>query len=361
MNRLVIVGNGFDLAHGLKTSYVDFLLTYFTKAIEYAMFNKSGYSDILFKIDHENAKKFQRENKLGELSTFNCIKIILEYKDINKRSLISYQSDYLSQICKTIESNSWFDIERIYSNNLDDLHEALTKSRSINEKEMNKTKIKNLNREFNHLKNKLIEYIESEDESSNSKQLSDLVDNILFGEFNRKNTSTHQNKVFILCFNYTNLISRYIEEKNQNIVLKHIHGKVHTKVPVIFGYGDSASKQYQSIINSDEVEFTKHFKSFMAHNNDSYSSLINFIKEDGFELIIAGHSCGSSDSYILSKIVSARNCISIKILYHKKEDGSNDYSDKRSRLPRHYNSPDFPFEKILPFSDSDCLTTSRLS
>lgn len=25
MNRLVIIGNGFDMAHGLKTSYKDFI------------------------------------------------------------------------------------------------------------------------------------------------------------------------------------------------------------------------------------------------------------------------------------------------------------------------------------------------
>ena len=28
MNRLIIIGNGFDLAHGLKTSYHDFILYY---------------------------------------------------------------------------------------------------------------------------------------------------------------------------------------------------------------------------------------------------------------------------------------------------------------------------------------------
>lgn len=28
MNRLVIIGNGFDLAHGLKTSYKDFIEWY---------------------------------------------------------------------------------------------------------------------------------------------------------------------------------------------------------------------------------------------------------------------------------------------------------------------------------------------
>ena len=28
MNRLIIIGNGFDLAHGIKTSYHDFILDY---------------------------------------------------------------------------------------------------------------------------------------------------------------------------------------------------------------------------------------------------------------------------------------------------------------------------------------------
>lgn len=31
MNRLILIGNGFDLAHGLKTSYADFINWYFEK------------------------------------------------------------------------------------------------------------------------------------------------------------------------------------------------------------------------------------------------------------------------------------------------------------------------------------------
>lgn len=37
MNRLVIIGNGFDLAHGLKTSYADFLEWYKKDYIENIM------------------------------------------------------------------------------------------------------------------------------------------------------------------------------------------------------------------------------------------------------------------------------------------------------------------------------------
>lgn len=33
MNRLVIIGNGFDMAHGLKTSYMDFINWYWDQCI----------------------------------------------------------------------------------------------------------------------------------------------------------------------------------------------------------------------------------------------------------------------------------------------------------------------------------------
>ena len=33
MNRIILIGNGFDLAHGLKTSYADFIDWYWNKRI----------------------------------------------------------------------------------------------------------------------------------------------------------------------------------------------------------------------------------------------------------------------------------------------------------------------------------------
>ncbi len=34
MNRLVIIGNGFDIAHGLKTSYMDFINWYWEQRVD---------------------------------------------------------------------------------------------------------------------------------------------------------------------------------------------------------------------------------------------------------------------------------------------------------------------------------------
>jgi hypothetical protein len=50
MNDLYLIGNGFDLAHGLKTSYNDFLLWYLNRFLK-QFGQKDHYEDDLMKID----------------------------------------------------------------------------------------------------------------------------------------------------------------------------------------------------------------------------------------------------------------------------------------------------------------------
>ncbi len=50
INRLILVGNGFDLAHGMKTRYSDFIIWYFSKCWEDA---KKSYT-INYEFPHEN-------------------------------------------------------------------------------------------------------------------------------------------------------------------------------------------------------------------------------------------------------------------------------------------------------------------
>lgn len=45
MNRLVIIGNGFDMAHALKTSYKDFINWYWERRIDAFAGNTSKVSD----------------------------------------------------------------------------------------------------------------------------------------------------------------------------------------------------------------------------------------------------------------------------------------------------------------------------
>jgi hypothetical protein len=49
MNKLILIGNGFDLAHGLKTSYSDFMLWLINK--NYKLYNASLSSGSYFNDD----------------------------------------------------------------------------------------------------------------------------------------------------------------------------------------------------------------------------------------------------------------------------------------------------------------------
>ena len=60
MNKLAIVGNGFDLAHGMKTRYNDFILWYIKKG--FSEYLQSGdYSDELLDIKPGNVRLFKSE------------------------------------------------------------------------------------------------------------------------------------------------------------------------------------------------------------------------------------------------------------------------------------------------------------
>lgn len=119
MNRIVLIGNGLNIAHGLKTSYADFINWYWEGWGKRLMVGKRyKYEDefCLFELQDKvgignwylvrdwyfqdiklNAKEFvQREKKDTNLCIFN------------------YKSPFFEQINKSIENKGWVDIENEY-------------------------------------------------------------------------------------------------------------------------------------------------------------------------------------------------------------------------------------------------------
>ena len=65
MNRLVIIGNGFDMAHGLKTSYMDFINWYWEQRLYALLTEHTAISqDSLCKLEIVNTKDRKTLNKL---------------------------------------------------------------------------------------------------------------------------------------------------------------------------------------------------------------------------------------------------------------------------------------------------------
>ena len=75
MNKLFIIGNGFDLAHGLKTSYSDFILWYLKKAVN-DLQAKEVYKDELMLV------------KLKRKDLFNSVETIQDFISLQQRTII---------------------------------------------------------------------------------------------------------------------------------------------------------------------------------------------------------------------------------------------------------------------------------
>lgn len=60
-----------------------------------------------------------------------------------------------------------------------------------------------------------------------------------------------------------------------------------------------------------------------------------------------GHSCGNSDRTLLNTLFEHRNCISVKVYYHQREDGTDDYSQLIRNLSRNFNDKAAMRDKVV--------------
>lgn len=80
MNRLVIIGNGFDMAHGLKTSYMDFINWYWERRLNAMLTEHASISeDCLCKLEIKNTKDCASWSNFF-LHSFNRYLMTMEWK-----------------------------------------------------------------------------------------------------------------------------------------------------------------------------------------------------------------------------------------------------------------------------------------
>jgi len=109
MNRLIIIGNGFDLAHKLNTRYSDFILDYFTSCL--CNPSSSIYEDVLLKINGRiNKSIFNRE--MAQSIDWDLTTLINHVE--SKGFEINYKSAFFQRLCKSDVKKNWVDIEHFY-------------------------------------------------------------------------------------------------------------------------------------------------------------------------------------------------------------------------------------------------------
>lgn len=340
MNHLVIIGNGFDRAHDLNTSYIHFMVWYLNKAIK--KFNATNsYEDKLFKI----------EIKIGEFGYRNIqpIKEIIEIQDFkihtDNPNISVTKSVFLKSLIEKGTAERWVDIEAVF-------YELLKKNYSHFKKSAQYLELqKKLNGEFDEIKIQLEEYLKGI-QNVELKKINEIQE--IFESYKSKDIYL-KNSTHILNFNYTNTVEKYITKFDKEYEINYIHGKLNDPInPLIFGYGDETDEHYSEIEKLNENIFLEHFKSFGYFKTPNYQNLLRFIDSDKFEVSIMGHSCGLSDRVMLKNIFEHSNCVKIKIYYYSKK-GSNNYTKITQEISRHFSDKSRMRKIIVNLTDSEPL------
>lgn len=365
MNKLIIVGNGFDLAHGLPTSYHDFVNDFW----EHLQENQEKEDTKKFVTIHRDYNTLFNHKKHAIKSFADFEQLLKNYcvdhdlsidaeqltvKDKNNTIVFKFENDLFRLLCQA-SLNNWSKIEKKY-------YEIL-KSLALEEKNCYTKGIQTLNQEFEDIKLLLQDYLkrnvlDTYDFSPASlgneeilqffnvkyQKLNANPDSELFLEFppedhdaliqdDKELTSKiglRPHSLF-LDFNYTPTAANYVKQINSRnethygtaSIIK-IHGEIDSEEnPIQIGYGDEMDEDYSKIENTPDDYYIDHIKSFQYLHNSNYKKLINWIESGKFQVFIFGHSCGLSDRTLLNTIFENHNCRSIKIFYHKNDKGDN--------------------------------------
>ena len=404
MNRIVLIGNGFDLAHGLKTSYKDFIDWYWEQWGNNLLHGPSKeVSDGLcsFKINDDinvpnwscafQGWYYRRDNTLIPWNVRDVINLVKGDKNFCKFSM----SPFLQQICTSIDTKKWVDIENEY-------YDLLTKCVLEGN---TPTTIEDLNAQLHTLQEKLIEYLclvadmdikpiakiknaiyshfKKEDISiAGQQKLTEHIEGILqqdecewyyklsqyehfynSSEINRykndivegKNVKETEipielllpNQIMFLNFNYTNTADKYILPQKSIFTINHIHGQINKPESVIFGYGDEIDDKYKELEKNKDNRCLNNIKSIRYLEADNYRKILSFIEAEPYQIIIFGHSCGNSDRTLLNTLFEHENCVSVKPYYHKKADGTDNYLELIQNISRNFTDMKLMRDRVV--------------
>lgn len=381
MNRIVLIGNGFDLAHNLKTSYVDFISNYWRNFINEAIRQTEDFEIKGIKVYTSNSDITLRKTFEHDIpQTYKVFEEkITEYNQnmrrFNAAISINIKNKFLKHLLTENSFKNWVDIENEYYNFLCYQFNPQNNSYSY-------ANIGTLNEDFKYIKEQLELYLTEilkesihkhskiehliydsfylnevtekfkqevcqleaekidklkqhlpldEDKFEKTKRLlenfPDINEALLKSKLNNQRFwenyfDLKPNDFLFLNFNYTDTINHYCQFiHNDRPLLIDIHGELNnSENPMIFGYGDELEENYSKLENLQDNEYLENIKSIKYQETDNYKQVLSFINSDKYQVIILGHSCGNSDRTLLNTLFEHENCVSIKPYYYKYQD-----------------------------------------
>lgn len=407
MNRIILIGNGFDLAHGLPTRYEDFINWYWDKCLyNLKICHYRTFSDGLITFSIKTGQNTWQSLLFQLGYTFNTPKGV-DFVDAlidDKDSFEVIQSPLLYHICKSLNEQNWVDIENEYY--------SLLKESTSNSEEV-KYSCTEINKQLEKLLELFTQYLDSlpyneaslynpirtliyepiriDDISINginhfhehcnywAKQdrfswydqmtrygikdgqasilraeidefLEKFVDKSFGTPFIKDYSKFPQqilrpNNTMLLSFNYTKLSDLYESNGLGNTV--HIHGDLDSPPNMIFGYGDELDEDYKNLLKLSDNECLKNIKSIRYLESSNYRKLLQFIESAPYQVYIMGHSCGNSDRTLLNTLFEHKNCVSIKPYYYQKEDGWDNYMEIVQNICRNFTDMKLMRDRVV--------------
>jgi Bacteriophage abortive infection AbiH len=199
MNKLLIVGNGFDLNIGLQTSYQNFL---------------------------ESA----------------------EFRSLLSGVIIESDNSLVNFINKQNSKNDWVDVENLLKKFANGYQFAIKEEVRINE-------LYKFKREFVAVKEKLAEYLAAEQKKFKREKICQGLTILQNGSLFR-NTADHAPHSEIVTFNFTNCLEEYHKGQNaRRYGIHHIHGSLE-QGNIVFGVDDgSVPTEFAFLNKSDHACF----------------------------------------------------------------------------------------------------------
>lgn len=253
MNRLMIIGNGFDLAQGMKTDYHSFILHYIKSCFQHAL-TRQAYKDVLGEVEgyrHVHGPDINNFTSIEEFEYFlrsdgfNFSFLGEDNDNWNdaprQRFVWSIQNDFFSRLITKCSHLRWVDIENEY-------YRELKRIMFIEDADEKEKALKELNNGLSFLKNKLREYLKSLPKPDSIEEYFHIFS--LKMALNDSDDPEFPQQTLILNFNYTDTPDMYRVASTFNstntVTTIPIHGRLSDGTSsMIFGFGDELDEDYK--------------------------------------------------------------------------------------------------------------------
>ncbi len=365
--NILVIGNGFDLAHGLPTKYTDFLD--FCKVIAEIYFMDQNTSSDAEKVWNKlNIRNnINGERLKGLFVKIYKVRVIEEFKP--PQDVLSYHistNNIYDKFYKYINNNiwvdyflhhpmyqkeNWIDFEREISSiiqsldndmklsknghftledKIEDFTNKFLKQKYYGQyakrtyKELIDRLLDDLNKLIRALEIYLCEYVDEKDIKVTSPDIMDITIQI--------NSDTHTAlPTKVLSFNYTDTFEK-IYDKDKNIKYDYIHGKADISNTIesnnmVLGIDEYLGKKRRNK-DVEFIAFKKYYQRIHKQTGCKYKEWVEEIRKskgpfknsnkEWHNLYIFGHSLDVTDKDILCDLILNNN-VHTTIFYHNKE------------------------------------------